>query len=77
MVIKAIFNGVYLYVFIGSIPWFLVAELFGQASRPLATSIAASVNWLSNFIITVGFLPLSVSSGSFILKFFTIKVSLN
>lgn len=77
MVIKAtIFNGTITYcLFIGSIPWFLVAELFGQASRPLATSIAASVNWLANFIVTVGFLPLSVSS--IILKFFTINVSLN
>lgn len=43
----------------GSIPWFLVGELFGQGARPLATSIAVGVNWSANFIVGVGFLPLT------------------
>lgn len=54
------------YVFIimfasgpGSIPWFLVAELFPSSARPLASSIAVSVNWLANFIVSLCFLPLS------------------
>ena len=38
----------------GAIPWFLTAELFDQASRPLAVSIATLVNWASNFL--AGFL---------------------
>lgn len=54
------------YVFIimfasgpGSIPWFLVAELFPSNARPLASSIAVSVNWLANFTVSLCFLPLS------------------
>ncbi|XP_002416267.2 solute carrier family 2, facilitated glucose transporter member 1 isoform X1 [Ixodes scapularis] len=43
----------------GSIPWFLVGELFGQGARPLATSIAVGVNWSANFVVGVGFLPLT------------------
>merc|ERR1712126_587242 len=35
----------------GSIPWFLVTELFHQGSRPMATSIAVAVNWTANFIV--------------------------
>lgn len=45
----------------GSIPWFLVSELFAQGPRPIATSIAVAVNWLSNFIVGLCFLPLTVS----------------
>lgn len=54
------------YVFIimfasgpGSIPWFLVAELFPSNARPLASSIAVTVNWLANFTVSLCFLPLS------------------
>lgn len=54
------------YVFIamfasgpGAIPWFLVAELFPSNARPLASSIAVSVNWLANFTVSLCFLPLS------------------
>lgn len=54
------------YVFImmfasgpGSIPWFLVAELFPSKARPMASSIAVSVNWLANFTVSLCFLPLS------------------
>ncbi|XP_034952559.1 solute carrier family 2, facilitated glucose transporter member 1-like isoform X2 [Chelonus insularis] len=43
----------------GSIPWFLVSELFNQSARPVATSIAIAVNWGANFIVTVSFLPLT------------------
>lgn len=54
------------YVFIvmfasgpGSIPWFLVSELFPSNARPMASSIAVSVNWLANFTVSLCFLPLS------------------
>lgn len=43
----------------GSIPWFLVGELFGQGARPLATSIAVAVNWSANFLVGLAFLPLT------------------
>lgn len=42
----------------GSIPWFLVTELFNQSARPAATSIAVAVNWTANFLVGLGFLPL-------------------
>lgn len=42
----------------GSIPWFLVTELFGQGARPIATSIAVTVNWSANFLVGLAFLPL-------------------
>lgn len=45
----------------GSIPWFLVAELFNSSARPLATSIAVGVNWTANFVVGLGFLPLQVT----------------
>lgn len=43
----------------GSIPWFLVAELFPSNARPLASSIAVSVNWMANFTVSLCFLPIS------------------
>lgn len=57
---------VYLFVIFfatgpGSIPWFLVSEMFGIGARGLATSIAVAINWLANFIVFIGFLPLKVS----------------
>lgn len=42
----------------GSIPWFLVTELFGQGARPIATSLAVAVNWAANFVVGLAFLPL-------------------
>lgn len=42
----------------GSIPWFLVTELFGQSARSIATSIAVGINWTANFIVGLAFLPL-------------------
>lgn len=45
----------------GSIPWFLVAELFNQSARPTATSLAVMINWTANFFVGLGFLPLQVT----------------
>ncbi|XP_042900610.1 solute carrier family 2, facilitated glucose transporter member 1-like [Parasteatoda tepidariorum] len=42
----------------GSIPWFIVSELFTQNARSLATSIAVGTNWGCNFIVSIGFMPL-------------------
>ncbi|XP_050720627.1 glucose transporter type 1-like isoform X10 [Eriocheir sinensis] len=61
----------------GSIPWMITAELFSQGPRPAAMSIAVLVNWLSNFLVGIGFpkmqetfenytfLPFSVLLGCF------------
>ncbi|CAH2064540.1 unnamed protein product, partial [Iphiclides podalirius] len=47
----------------GSIPWFLVTELFNQAARPVASSVAVTVNWTANFIVGLSFLPLTLVLG--------------
>ncbi|CAH8503396.1 unnamed protein product [Heterobilharzia americana] len=39
----------------GSIPWFLVAELFTQEHRDSAASVAVGVNWLCNIIVGLVF----------------------
>ncbi|OXU29584.1 hypothetical protein TSAR_009068 [Trichomalopsis sarcophagae] len=42
----------------GSIPWFLVSELFNQSARPTATSVAIAINWSANFLVGIMFPPL-------------------
>lgn len=49
----------------GSIPWFLVSELFGAGARGLATSISVATNWAANFVVSLAFLPLKVGALSF------------
>ncbi|EDO42667.1 predicted protein, partial [Nematostella vectensis] len=44
-----------LFSYTGPIPWFITAEIFSQGPRPAACTVAAVVNWLSNFIIGIGF----------------------
>lgn len=42
----------------GSIPWLITAELFTQAYRVPASSIAVLVNWSANFVVGLAFKPL-------------------
>lgn len=56
----------------GSIPWFLVGELFGQGARPLATSLAVAVNWTANFVVSISFLPLTGVLGHYTFLVFTV-----
>ncbi|EFN72280.1 Solute carrier family 2, facilitated glucose transporter member 1, partial [Camponotus floridanus] len=56
----------------GSIPWFLVSELFNQSARPSATSIAVVVNWIMNFIVGIGFLPLHEALGAYVFIIFAV-----
>jgi SP family facilitated glucose transporter-like MFS transporter 1 len=42
----------------GSIPWLITAELFNQAYRVPASSIAVLVNWSANFVVGLCFKPL-------------------
>ncbi|XP_052748182.1 solute carrier family 2, facilitated glucose transporter member 1-like [Galleria mellonella] len=56
----------------GSIPWFLVTELFNQSARPAATSVAVTVNWTANFIVGLSFLPLSLALGSYTFVIFAV-----
>ncbi|KAJ8687560.1 hypothetical protein QAD02_023354, partial [Eretmocerus hayati] len=39
----------------GSIPWFLVSELFNQSARPAATSVSIAINWGANFLVGITF----------------------
>lgn len=39
----------------GSIPWFIVAELFSQGPRPAAIALAGCCNWTCNFVIGMTF----------------------
>jgi len=60
----------------GSIPWFLVSELFNSSARPLATSIAVGVNWTANFVVGLGFLPLQEILGTNVFLVFVILLAL-
>ncbi len=42
----------------GSIPWLITAELFTQAYRVPASSIAVLANWSANFVVALAFKPL-------------------
>lgn len=59
----------------GSIPWFLVSELFSQSARPAATSLAVGVNWTANFIVGLGFLPLQEAMGGYVFIIFTVLLA--
>lgn len=39
----------------GPIPWFIVAELFGQGPRPAAIAVAGFCNWTANFLVGMCF----------------------
>ncbi|XP_065926202.1 solute carrier family 2, facilitated glucose transporter member 1 isoform X3 [Magallana gigas] len=39
----------------GSIPWFMVAEIFSQGPRSAAISVSTMVNWFSNFTVGLVF----------------------
>ncbi|XP_008468364.1 solute carrier family 2, facilitated glucose transporter member 1 isoform X1 [Diaphorina citri] len=56
----------------GSIPWFLVSELFSQSARPLATSLAVSINWTANFIVGLGFLPIESIIHGYVFTIFAV-----
>lgn len=46
----------------GAIPWLITSELFSQAYRVPATSIAVLVNWSANFAVSQAFKPLYIVS---------------
>lgn len=55
----------FVYIFVGgfaigpgSIPWFVVAEMFVQETRDPAIVITVIVNWLAQIVISLGYPPL-------------------
>ncbi|TPP56221.1 Solute carrier family 2 facilitated glucose transporter member 4 [Fasciola gigantica] len=51
------------FPYTGSIPWFIVAEMFTQETRDVAISLAVLVNWLCNIVVGLIFLELVKSIG--------------
>ncbi|KAK7793268.1 hypothetical protein R5R35_006661 [Gryllus longicercus] len=60
----------------GSIPWFLVSELFNSSARGAATSLAVAVNWTANFIVGLAFLPLAEALHGYVFIIFAILQAL-
>ncbi|KAJ8319939.1 hypothetical protein KUTeg_001526 [Tegillarca granosa] len=60
----------------GSIPWFIVAELFSQSSRPAAMSLAVLVNWTANFTVGLVFPELQKSIGNYSFIPFVVMLAL-
>uniref|UniRef100_A0A1B6F454 Major facilitator superfamily (MFS) profile domain-containing protein n=1 Tax=Cuerna arida TaxID=1464854 RepID=A0A1B6F454_9HEMI len=56
----------------GSIPWFLVNELFNQSARPMACSIAVTTNWTANFFVGMSFPFLKMIVSEFCMVIFAI-----
>ncbi|XP_045470034.1 solute carrier family 2, facilitated glucose transporter member 3-like isoform X2 [Harmonia axyridis] len=56
----------------GSVPWFLVTELFKQDARPKATSLAVFTNWFANTIVMLTFLPIKFYLGYFVFIIFIV-----
>ena len=49
----------------GPVPWLLPAELFPGEAAAQGSAIAATVNWLANWVVGQSFLPLSLALGGF------------
>merc|ERR1719154_596080 len=54
----------------GSIPWFLVNEIFASNARPIAASIAVAVNWTAAFLVGLLFLPVAEVMGPYVFLVF-------
>lgn len=46
-------------------PWLLPAEILPAETRALASSVAASANWLANFVASQAFLVIANALGGF------------
>ena len=60
----------------GAIPWFITAELFRESARASAISIAGLVNWSSNFVVGISYLPLENLIGGYTFVIFTVLLAL-
>ncbi|XDB50805.1 hypothetical protein AB1E18_004367 [Capra hircus] len=56
----------------GPIPWFIVAELFGQGPRPAAMAVAGCSNWTSNFLVGLLFPSATFYLGAYVFIVFTV-----
>ncbi|XP_064610529.1 solute carrier family 2, facilitated glucose transporter member 1-like [Liolophura sinensis] len=60
----------------GSIPWFIVAELFAQGPRPAAVSLSVLVNWFANFTVGLGFPEVKDAIGPYTFIIFAVLLAL-
>uniref|UniRef100_A0A1B6GGI3 Major facilitator superfamily (MFS) profile domain-containing protein n=1 Tax=Cuerna arida TaxID=1464854 RepID=A0A1B6GGI3_9HEMI len=59
----------------GSIPWFLVSELFNDSAKGKATSLAVGINWFCNFLVGRFFLVIAeMLQGQVFFVFFGILI---
>ena len=54
------------------IPFILIGELFDGATVEYANSIANPVNWISNFLVSFGFIPLTFILHSYVFLIFVV-----
>ncbi|KAA0200780.1 hypothetical protein HAZT_HAZT010067 [Hyalella azteca] len=59
----------------GSIPWFLVNEVFASNARPIAASIAVAVNWTAAFLVGLLFLPIAEVMGPYVFLVFVVLLA--
>lgn len=59
----------------GSIPWFLVNEIFASNARPTAASIAVGVNWIAAFFVGLLFLPIAQALGPYVFLVFVVLLA--
>jgi len=60
----------------GSIPWFLVNEVFASNARPIAASIAVAVNWTAAFLVGLLFLPIAEAMDEYVFLVFVVLLFL-
>jgi sugar porter (SP) family MFS transporter len=48
---------------LGPIFWLLIAEIFPPYARSPGASVSTATNWFSNFVVSLGFLPIAAAIG--------------
>jgi MFS family permease len=48
---------------LGPVFWVLIGEVFPPAARAVGASVSTAMNWLSNFLVVLGFLAIASAIG--------------
>lgn len=65
-VLTLLFMVVYIAAYaggLGPVFWTLLGEIFPPSVRAAGSSVATAVNWVSNFVVSLAFLPLASAIG--------------
>ena len=57
---------------LGILPYTIIGELFDDSVVNYANVLANSINWISNFIVSFGFIPLTALAGPYVFIFFIV-----